>query len=100
MQVTAAACRGVFVAWWETLQQYWQEITAWGAVLNFVISALTIGWILTVKKDSTSAVAWCLLVLLLPLLGALLFLLLGYQHVNRPLIRKRRQRRRFRQSHP
>ncbi len=88
------------MAWWETLQQYWQEITAWGAVLNFAISALTIAWVLAVKKDSTSAVAWCLLVLLLPLFGALLFLLLGYQHVNRPLTRKRRHRRRFRQSYP
>ena len=33
---------------------------------------------------------------LLPLLGPLLFLLFGYQHVNRPLLRKRRHKQRFR----
>ena len=50
----------------------------------------TIGWVLMTKSDSTSAVAWCLLIFFLPLVGAAFFYLFGYQHVNRPLRRKRR----------
>jgi cardiolipin synthase len=57
--------------------------------------AVFIPWILMTKKDSTSAVAWCLLVIFLPFLGALFFLLFGYQHVSRPLQRKRRHKVRF-----
>jgi len=88
------------VAWLQTLQDYWQEITAWSALANFLLSAGTIVWVLAVKKDATSALAWCLLVLLLPLFGALFFLMFGYQHVHRPLSRKVRHKKRFRQSHP
>src|SRR5438270_2524505 len=60
-----------------------------------MLSVGTIAYILLTKKNSTSAVAWCLLVFFLPLLGPLLFLLFGYQHVNRPLSRKRRHKRIF-----
>jgi len=52
-------------------------------------------YVLMTKKNSTSAVAWCLLVFFLPLLGPFVFLLFGYQHVNRPLLRKRRHKRLF-----
>src|SRR5262249_3707634 len=37
---------------------------------------------------------------LLPLLGPLLFLLFGYQHVSRPLKRKRKHMRWFQMKHP
>src|SRR5206468_647337 len=60
-----------------------------------MLSVVTIAYVLVSKKNSTSAVAWCLLVFFLPLLGPFLFLLFGYQHVNRPLLRKRRHKRLF-----
>jgi cardiolipin synthase len=82
---------------WEILRTYWIHITTVGALAGPILSVATIAWVLVTKKNSTSAVAWCLLVFFLPLLGPLLFLLFGYQHVNRPLLRKRRHKQRFRQ---
>jgi cardiolipin synthase len=82
---------------WDHLGEYWQEITGWTAVLNVVVVTLTIGWVLTIKKDSMSATAWCLLVLLLPFLGPILFVLLGWQNVQRPVERKQKHKDRFRQ---
>jgi cardiolipin synthase len=83
----------------QVLDEYWHEITAWGALIDLVLAALTICWILAIKKETTSALAWCLLVILVPFLGMLLFMLLGYQHVQRPMLRKRRHRARFRETH-
>lgn len=65
-------------------------------ISNLVIIALTVPWILTLKRESSSAVAWSLVVILVPLFGTLLFLLIGYTHVYRPLRKKRRHRARFR----
>jgi cardiolipin synthase len=83
------------MSWSEQLEPYWELITAAGAILGPVLSALTIGFILVSKKNSTSAVAWCLLVFFLPIIGPLFFLLFGYQHVKIPLTRKRRHLRLF-----
>jgi len=80
---------------WEILRNYWVHITTLGALIGPILSAVTIAYVLVTKKNSTSAVAWCLLVFFLPLLGPLLFLLFGYQHVYRPLSRKRRHKRLF-----
>jgi cardiolipin synthase A/B len=66
------------------------------ALLNIGLVAGTIVWILTVKREPTSAIAWCLLVLFLPVLGIFLFVLLGYQSVHVPLRRKRRHAAGFR----
>src|SRR5262249_16066872 len=52
------------------------------------------------KRNATAAVAWCLVVLLMPLVGALLFWVFGYTHVSRPLRRVQRQRSAFRAKHP
>lgn len=84
----------------QTLDQYWHEITAWSALIDLVLALATICWILAIKKETTSALAWCLLVVLLPFIGMVLFFLLGYQHVYRPVTRKRRHRARFRETHP
>ncbi len=81
---------------WETLSEYWHVITVAFAAFDFVLVVATIVWILWLKKESASAIAWCLLVILVPLFGALLFVLFGYQSVNRPLKRKRQHRVRFR----
>jgi cardiolipin synthase len=73
------------------LRDYWDLPTA----LVVALSAATIFWVLTTKKNATSAVAWCLLVFLLPLMGPLLFVLFGYQHISRPLNRKRGHKREY-----
>jgi cardiolipin synthase len=65
-----------------------------------VLAAVTICWVLAIKKETTSALAWCLLVILLPILGIVFFVLFGYQHVHRPVARKARHRARFRETHP
>jgi cardiolipin synthase len=79
------------MAWWDTLRT--DLITAGGAVVTPLITIVTIAWILSLKRDSASATAWCLFVFFLPLFGPLMFFVFGYQHVYRPLSRKRRHRR-------
>jgi cardiolipin synthase A/B len=78
------------------LDDFWRDFLAWLPYLlgfiNLVVITVCIGWVLMTKSDSTSAVAWCLLIFFLPLVGAALFYLLGYQHVDRPLRRKRRHK--------
>jgi cardiolipin synthase len=80
--------------WWQTL---WIEITA---ITDAVLVLVTIPWILMVKREATSAVAWCLLVFFLPFVGTLFFILFGYQHVRWPLKRKQRHKQQYRQSLP
>jgi cardiolipin synthase len=80
---------------WDILRDYWIHLTTLGALIGPILSVVTMAYVLLTKKNSTSAVAWCLLVFFLPLLGPFLFLLFGYQHVYRPLLRKRRHKRLF-----
>lgn len=71
------------------------------ALMTYSHLALSVGfiaWVLMSKSDSTSALAWCMLIMLLPFFGPLIFLLFGYQHVNRPLQRKRRHMEKYRSS--
>lgn len=79
-------------ALWEILN--WQNVS-WLVVADAILVAVTIPWALQIKRESSAALAWCLLVLLLPLLGAVLFFLFGYQSVDRPLARKRRHRKAY-----
>jgi cardiolipin synthase len=78
------------------LDEFWADVLAWlpflVGLVNLVVCTTCIAWVLMTKSDSTSAVAWCLLIFFLPLVGAGLFYLFGYQHVNRPLHRKRRHK--------
>lgn len=83
---------------WEILRNYWLHLTTLGALIGPILSVATMVMVLLTKKNSTSAVAWCLLVFFLPLLGPFIFLLFGYQHVYRPLLRKRRHKRLFHQK--
>jgi cardiolipin synthase len=80
------------------------DIVAWMpyalTLIQVVVTITFIGWVLMIKEDSTSAVAWCLLILLVPLGGALFFYLLGYQHVERPLGRKRRHKQTYKADAP
>src|SRR5258708_34201525 len=69
------------------------------AILSIVLLVVTIPWILLTKRDSTSAVAWCLLVFFVPIFGSILFVLFGYQHIHRPLKKKRKHKQIFGLTH-
>lgn len=66
------------------------------ALLNIAVVALTIFWILTLKREPMSAIAWCLLVLFVPLFGIVFFVFFGYQSIHVPLRRKRQHAEEFR----
>jgi cardiolipin synthase len=82
------------------LLQYLPHITTVAAVADLLLLGAFIPWILMTKRNATAAVAWCLVVIFLPLLGALLFWMFGYAHITRPLRRVQRQRSAFRARHP
>jgi cardiolipin synthase len=84
---------GIAMSWLHSL--YLEAATLLGVILLLV----TIPWVLMTKKESTSAVAWCLLVFFLPILGTLFFVIFGYQHVEWPLTRKRRHKKHFQRTH-
>ena len=85
----------------EHLWEYWDDFAEWLPALitlaDIVLTVAMLAWVLMTKPDSTSAVAWCLLIILVPFVGSLLFYLFGYQHVNRPLRRKRRHKQHYKQ---
>jgi cardiolipin synthase A/B len=74
----------------------WPGITGSLALLNLALQAGTIFWVLNVKREPISAVAWCLLVLLVPVFGILLFVFFGYQSIHPPLKRKKEHAEEFR----
>lgn len=69
-------------------------------VADILLAIVFITWVLMSKSDATSAVAWCLLISFLPFFGSLFFLMFGYQHVRRPLNRKKRHRSRYHDPPP
>ncbi len=76
---------------------FWQDITGWLLLLEVVITLATLSAVLHIKRDPMSAIAWSLTVILVPFLGAFLFLLFGFQHVHRPLMRQKRKRTKYKQ---
>jgi cardiolipin synthase len=78
----------------------WHDLVFLSFLLQPVLIVASLCWVLMTKRESTSAVAWCLTVFFLPLVGTILFALFGYQHINRPLARKRRHRQYFQRRHP
>src|SRR5437016_624723 len=85
----AAVAAESHLPWWHGLEV---QLTALVGALSIL---LTIPWILMTKKEATSAIAWCLVVFMLPILGPLFFVIFGYQHVHWPLRRKREHRKHF-----
>lgn len=75
----------------------WQEVTGWLVLIDFVLIGLTLLSILSLKKNSTSAFAWGMTVVFIPVMGLVLYWLFGYQSVYRPLIKKRRHAASYRQ---
>jgi cardiolipin synthase len=84
---------------WLQIDDYWDDLLAWLPVLLGFLNVVLVGsftiWVLMTKTETTSAVAWCLLIFFVPVGGAALFYLLGYQHVQRPLHRKRKHKQRY-----
>jgi cardiolipin synthase len=78
---------------------YWPHLTLL-ATLNIAIVVVVIPLVLLTKKEATSAVAWCLAVLLVPIAGALLFWMFGYNRVHRQVSRKQAHQARYRERHP
>src|SRR5262245_52667161 len=84
----------------EWLAEVWEEVRDWWplflTLLGLAVDVGMITWVLMTKTNSTSAVAWCMVILVFPFLGALFFILFGYQHIDRPLRRKRRHKALYR----
>jgi cardiolipin synthase len=70
------------------------------ALIGLGLMLITIPCVLVTKKNPTSAVAWCLLIFFVPVLGSLCFLFLGYQQLGYPLRRKQKQKKRFQMTNP
>jgi cardiolipin synthase len=85
------------------LHDHWSDylphFTAF-ATLDAVLILTVIPIVLIRKRDSTTAVAWCLVVLLMPVLGGLLFWVFGYNYIHRRVARKQVHKGKFRAHHP
>ncbi|MBN9519981.1 cardiolipin synthase [bacterium] len=76
--------------------RFWQDIAGWLLLLEVVVTAGTLLAVLHLKREPMSAIAWCLTVILLPLVGPLLFLVFGYQTVTRPIVRRKTRKKAYR----
>jgi cardiolipin synthase len=72
------------------LFDYLPHISFFG--VHAIITLLLIPYILQVKRDPTVAIAWCLIVILLPVAGALLFWAFGINYLRRQVQKTRAQR--------
>lgn len=70
----------------------WSHVAGWLVLLEVVLVVGTLIWVLQTKRETMSAIAWSLTVLLIPFLGALLFFLFGAQSVTRPIARRARRK--------
>lgn len=67
----------------------WPTAAGWVLLAELVLTVGTLLAVLHIKREPMSAIAWSLTVLLVPFLGALLFLVFGYQTVHRRLRHRR-----------
>jgi cardiolipin synthase len=74
------------------LDRFWQDITGWAVLLNLTLTTATLIWVLNIKREPMSAIAWCLTVVMFPFGGPLLFVLFGYQTIHRRIVRKQRRK--------
>lgn len=82
------------------LLDVWEEFSGWLpallALANILLVVGTLIWVLTIKTNTISAAAWCLVVIFVPFIGPFMFFVFGYQHVHRPIKYKRRHKARYR----
>jgi cardiolipin synthase len=69
-------------------------------LLHILILLVAIPTVLFTKKDSTPAVAWCLLVIFMPFFGALAFWTFGYNYLHRRVRKQRQERLQSLAGHP
>ncbi len=74
----------------------WPGVAGLLAFIDLLAVSLTILWALSIKREPTSAIAWCLLIFFLPVAGIILFIVFGYQSIHRPLRRKRKHAQGYR----
>jgi cardiolipin synthase len=67
--------------------------------LHIIVLVVFIPWVVLTKKEPTAAVAWCLVVLLVPMLGALLFWAFGNNYLLHRVQHRRRNPGLFRERH-
>lgn len=67
---------------------YATDITGWLVLLDVALVLGTLCAVLHFKREAQAAIAWVLLIVLVPFGGAVTFWLFGYQTVNRRLRRK------------
>jgi cardiolipin synthase len=82
------------------LSEYWPHLAVALSVLETVVVVVFLPWVLLSKKDATATVAWCLLVLFVPLLGALLFWGFGHNYLLHRVRHQRGERGGRRKQHP
>ncbi len=78
-----------------------EEFWRWGQplVFGYILTWLLIpGLLMNRRKPAASVVAWSLSIMLMPLIGSLLFLLLGLNRVERRRISRRDSNRRLGQK--
>jgi cardiolipin synthase len=80
------------------VSEYWPHIIGWPA-LYFLVVLVFIPWAVLTKKEPTSAVAWCLMIIFLPLLGALFFWIFGYNYLLHSVRYRRGRPSLFRERH-
>src|SRR5580692_10404099 len=74
------------------LLRFWQDITGWVFLAYMLLTLGAFCWVLHTKRETMSAIAWSLTVLLFPLFGAVLFFLFGSQSITRPLTRRQEKK--------
>src|SRR5262249_1799073 len=84
------------MAFADFFNRVWQAIAGWALLLEVVITVATLLWVLHIKREPMSAIAWSLTVLLIPFLGAFLFYLFGYQTIHRPLKKRHKRKKAYR----
>jgi cardiolipin synthase len=75
----------------QSIYDYLPHLTVF-ALVDTVLICTVIPIVLIKKREPTTAVAWCLMVLMVPVVGAILFWLFGYNYIHRRITRLRRHR--------
>ena len=53
------------------LARFWQDIAGWALLAHLLMTIVTLCWVLHLKREPMSAIAWCLAVVMLPFGGPL-----------------------------
>ncbi len=81
------------------LSDLWPHATL-AALLDLTVIVVCVPWVLLTKREATSAVAWCLVVVFMPFVGALLYWMFGYNYMHRRVRRVGQHRARLGQTDP